>query len=524
MKLLSIVILLLLLLLGSVMNEGTVCREQVFAVTGEAMAQQIGDLWQKVNPELHHWAAGKGYISDGFNRSHPSELYDIQLHTANLLRYATQSNNISIFESLLKLYSDVFQTLKETDQYLFYYYPDSPRQSIHSLDKSYRMWLNVNNFEMILSSSQFLYVVSEVLVFISRLDPSSRSTLMTDFATQAVSILKDHYLRWCFAEAGPFQVRGWGCKVDGMYVSGGLNHLEFLAKKRHGDLGDQTSPSYCNAVTDTDLWIVTGVANLLASFRSDADLVRMTRDDYRSYHEYLVAGLELVKQRLTFTDLQDFSLNKVHGVVFDSGSWNDSKDYRYLSYSSYLFPADFIQDQLLPPIETSWDISHSRRYVDVFISLVRDAEIIGLSFPKEPLLECFANQFIYKVFNGDFRYPLFNNFWNGDNGWYRVGYSKRQGYGYAPNDLSVASLTGGYAWFAPYNKDVGTLYSKLYTMIACDLKQDNQWLIDHFSGNRYKEYNRFKLQLFTDQTSMSKNLLLIDFLPTLLDSKIVPTF
>jgi len=524
MKNIFIFTILILILFGSVTTMAVVCREQVLNTTDKEIAQRVGDFWQKAGPELYRWAEERGYTSDGSKRSHPYELYDIQLYTSNLLRYAIQSKNISIFESLLSLYRQVFQSLEETDQYLFYYYPGFPRQSVHTLNKPYKMWLNANGAEVILCSAQFLYVVSEAVVFIASLDPSSRSSLMTEFATQAVGILKDHYARWCFAAAGPFQVRGWGCTVGGKYVDGGLNHADFLLKKKYGALGDKRSRSYCNAVTDIDLWIVTGVANVLAAARLDSSLVEMGDEEQDLYSVYLDNGLELIRQRLTFTDLQDFSRNKVQGVIFDVGAWDDSRDYKYLQYMGYLYPAEFILDQITAPLKTSWDISHSRRYVDVFISLVRDAEIIGMNFPKESLLECFANQFIYKVFNGNFHYPLFSNFWNGDHGWYRVGYSKRQGYGYAPSDLSVASLTGGYAWLAPYNKDLETLYSRLYTMISCDSEPDKQWLTTFFSGGRYKNYRRFNPQVFTDPPTLENDLLMINFLPSLYSRKMSLTF
>ncbi len=524
MKNLLIIIFLTLILFGSAMDKATICQEQILDVTGRVTMQQVGELWQKVNPKLYQWSEGTGYISDGLKRSHPYELYDIQLHTSNLLRYSIRDKDLATFESLLRLYSDVFQTLKESNQYKFYYYPGFPRQSIQPLDKPYEMWLNADGAEIILCSSQFLYAVSEALVFICSLDPSTRSSLMTEFAVQSINILKSHYSRWCFAQAGPFQVRGWGCKFGGRYVEGGLNHADFLRKKRQGELGDETSPSYCNAVTDVDLWIVTGLANFLSAAHLDTSLVAMDDELRNLYNDYMVDGLELVRQRLTFTDLQDFSRNKVRGVIFDSGAWDDSRDYKYLQYSGYPYPAKFILDQISPPLETSWDISHSRRYVDVFISLVRNSEILGLSFPKESLLKYFANQFVYKVFNGNFRYPLFSNFWNGDNGWYRVGYSKRQGYGYAPNDLSVASLTGGYAWFSPYNKDLELLYSRLYTMILCGSKLEKEWLADHFSGNRYKNYRRFKPQDLMGQTAIIDDLLMVDFLPAVHGQKMSLTF
>lgn len=512
MKILLIFIFVFLALVGSETDTAVPCREQVVNMTDKVLAQQIEDIWLKLSPVLSQWADGRGYVSDGFKRAHPAELYDIQIQTTNLLRYSTLHNDTFVFESLLKLYNHVFQSLEETNQYTFFYYPGSPRQSVHTLNKPYKLWRNSQGIEIILNSSQFLYVVSEALVFIANTSPSLRSAAMIDFAASSVNILKNHYLRWCFSKVGPFQVRGWGCRVNGKYVSGGLNHRDFLTKKLHAELGDSSSQSYCNAVTDTDLWIITGLANLLSADYLDSNLVKLSGNERELYQGYLADGLKLVKQRLTFVTLRDFSKNKVEGVLFDSGAWNDSRDYRYSQYTGYLFPEEY---NMSSNTETSWDISHSRRYVDVFVSLVRNAKIMGLDFPTEHLLKSFSNQFVYKVFNANYHYPLFSNYWNGDNGWYRVGYAKRQGFGYAPNDLSISSLTGGYAWLAPYNKDLKILYARLYEMVKCPSYCENQWLLNYFSGNRYKKYQRFKLQVFEKRATTTDDFLMLDFLPTL---------
>lgn len=51
------------------------------------------------------------------------------------------------------------------------------------------------------------------------------------------------------------------------------------------------------------------------------------------------------------------------------------------------------------------------------------------------------------VWNGDTIQPLFTNYWNGANGWYRVAYSNGMNRcieGYPPSGLSDAFPTGGY--------------------------------------------------------------------------------
>ncbi len=492
-------------------NNFTICENNKYR-------ERVHAIWEDVAPTLFVWAKGRRYIFDGFGRSHPYELYDIQLLTSSLLRYASYCGDIQVFRSILKLYSRCFNTMESVDSYRFFYYPGGPRLSAHKLDKRYKMWLSEDRLENILVSSQFLFAVSETLVAITRLAPDVRSPLMIRYANTALGILRSHYIRWCFSAPGPFQVRGWGCKINGRYVESGLNHFEFLKKKLRGELGDKRSPSYCNAVTDTDMFIIGGVANMLAARSREPALVKMSGREYNCYLTYLKTGLDLLRSRLTFTELKDFSGRPVQGVVFDQGAWDTHPDYRYACYKGASYPLGEIFQHAPLPSETTWDISHARRYVDIFSSLVRDTTILSLSFFDASLLEALANQFVYKVFDGNFDRPLFSNFWGGVNGWYRVGYSGRKGYGYGPSDLSIAALTGGFAFLAQYNKDVGHLYRKLADMVLCGSDKDKRWLREHFSGNRYKNYKRFRLPFFSKRTggkSDSKEILLLTFVPSL---------
>jgi hypothetical protein len=77
-----------------------------------------------------------------------------------------------------------------------------------------------------------------------------------------------------------------------------------------------------------------------------------------------------------------------------------------------------------------WDISHATRYVEVFESLYRRRELLGTQFPDSNVMTSLANQLAYAIFNGDFEKPLFANFFDGTNGWFRINHSGREGFGY----------------------------------------------------------------------------------------------
>jgi hypothetical protein len=56
----------------------------------------------------------------------------------------------------------------------------------------------------------------------------------------------------------------------------------------------------------------------------------------------------------------------------------------------------------------------------------------GSDWPRYQDLELFANQYVYRVFNGDYSRPLFHNHLDGSDGWHRVGYHGGE-FGYPPS-------------------------------------------------------------------------------------------
>ena len=483
--------------------------------TDRAFVKTVHQLWLQVKPEYFNWAKGQGYTADGFPRYHPYELYDIQIKTNNLLKYSMYCHDTYILQELVCLYGKLFKSMEKTNEYVFYYYPGSPRESVHKLDQNYRMWRNTSKKESILCSSQFLYIVSEALIAIANLEPAARGPLMLDFASKAETILQDHYQRWIFVHPGPFQVRGWGCKTGGRYVESGLNHFQFLKRKLAMSLGDAGSRPCCNAVADTDMWIITGVSNLLTANKKDPGLVQLSAGEKKEYRDYLQTGLDLLQSRITFTELKNFSGKKVKGAVFDAGYWDDSPSYKYSTYTGTKYP-EKSSCKPQPPEDTAWDISHARRFVDVFGSLHRNRLFLQMNFPDQTVLNCLSNQFVYKIFNGDYERPLFSNFWNGINGWYRVSYNKRDGFGYGPWDLSIAALTGGYGFWARYNQDIGNLYCRLCMMITCPDDLDVKTFIQsHYSGNRWINFHPSRLTIFEEKITLEKLSFLLSFIPSL---------
>lgn len=139
-----------------------------------------------------------------------------------------------------------------------------------------------------------------------------------------------------------------------------------------------------------------------------------------------------------------------------------------------------------------WDISHAGRFVHVFNTLYKNREVTGTGFPDRKFMEELTNQFLYGVFNGDFKKPLFTNFMDGTNGWYRVGYNGRLGYGYSPWSMSFAALTGGYAFWMEYNNDIERLYYALLKMIISENPEIRRHVMEYYEKTHFYHYKKVR--------------------------------
>lgn len=466
-------------------------------------------LWEKRKPVYINW------VTESSNN--PYHLYNIQGETNNLLKYAALSKDNQIIEELVWLYSLSLKTLDETDRYAYYYLPGQSRRSIHKLNSKHKMWLDdtepVGN-ENILASSQFLYVLSEATAIVSKLPHDKQTQMMKNSTQQFVSVLLDHYERWIFGRPGHFQVRGWGCKKNNKYVSSAMNHFNFLEKKSKKALGDNSSPKYCNAVTDTDLWIIAGVANLLAANRYDKDLVKISPKKYSALLRYITLGVKLLNHRFVNTELENFDGKKVTGALFDPGVWDDYHSYTYSGYCNENFPLDTTLSKKMRGQGLGWDLSHARRYVHVFGALFQHRAALNLNFPSENIMKMLTNQFLYATFNRDFNRPLFANFMDGSNGWFRVRYASRPGFGYGPWDMSLSALEGGYCFWSLYNCDVKTVFQALFKMICSNDPVIKKHVNCHYEKNHWNKFTRPKNIDFNKMDNEGLQSVLIQFLPS----------
>src|SRR5262249_61751338 len=119
----------------------------------------------------------------------------------------------------------------------------------------------------------------------------------------------------------------------------------------------------------------------------------------------------------------------------------------------------------------SWDISHFSLIPMFLWSLFNNQQATGVSFPQQSDIDAIGNQYVFRVFEGDLKRPLFRNFFDGSDGWYRVNYSGRSSYGIAPSRFcsmldpshNCITIAGIYSWglFASANSDVARVQTFL---------------------------------------------------------------
>ncbi len=357
--------------------------------------------------------------------------------------------------------------------------------------------------ESVLNSAQFIYLLARVLSTISSLPPSQRSANMTAFLTCFTPIVSDHLYRWQYYQS----IKWW----SNSFISS-CSHYRRLNILYSGRYGSRSLSLKHKRVADYDLWIIASTAELLGSAFNDS-FVRQYLDKKApgvssSYlylmKRYLKLGIRLVKQR-TEVNIPGFRF------IFDRGTMRDHPDYLYARFfeeatravitpdGSVCFLPRLLSDSekdLYKDVNATFDIGHGMRLPFVYLSLYRFKGIVKENFPDYQVMKALGAQFYEKVYNRSSSKPLFKVYLNGVNGWYRVDYAGRVGYGIGPWKLSHVVFYGSYTQLIPFEPRLKKITRSLANM-AMDDKRKNFRLAyyDKVCDEEGKIYPRFYSQL-----------------------------
>ena len=428
------------------------------------------------------WSQSKIQLTDSLPtlKKSPIELYFIASNSYNILLYAFKKKNHQLTDELLKIYMRSTYALKKTDHYSIFHQNEKNEISNVKLKEPVYIWTNQENQEEVISSSQFLFVVSFAFYQISEISPNQQTETMKTFIQTFSPILSSHYRRWILGvqehnnashhkPLGSFDRRGWGCKDDKenyIYARTLHQEIEELMKKPY------RGASYCNVVADPILLIVSGLGYYMGAEMNQPKLY--TIKEKKRLRSSLQKGITLISQRFQVKKGKDFNKKPIKRLSFQEGEWYGHPDYDYSGYMQKKFPQ---KKDKYPLKEIGLDVAHGDRVLYFLEMLNATKQHFSFSFPTKKEMKMFSDGFLYNVFSGDDKHPIFKNYMDGSNGWFRVNYDSREGYGYAPFSIgSIGAVQGGYPRLAKYNKRISTIFIALYHALHSEKKEDRHFI------------------------------------------------
>ncbi len=213
-----------------------------------------------------------------------------------------------------------------------------------------------------------------------------------------------------------------------------------------------------------ELFAIATAAEVLGACAADPKLAAIEPSDAAALKELVQIGVERFQFSRTLTkDATGRTL-----ASYFNGDYDSHEDMEYAGYSGQAFPTPA---QKARPHGAGWDISHFSLVPMFLRSLIENQPAAGVALPTRSDVEYIANQFVLRVFAGDYKKPLFRNFFDGTDGWYRVNYSGRSRYGIAPSAFcemddpshGCTAIAGIYSWglLAALNPDINRIYGAL---------------------------------------------------------------
>lgn len=272
--------------------------------------------------------------------------------------------------------------------------------------------------ECALCQLQFLYPAARAVRLVSLLWPHADAPAVVDSFVEAYIplLVEEHVWRLGYVAPSGFPVREVGSHsrvVAWEYVASGR---PLSLRPWQVQFGDR------------DLWLVATAAELLGA--RDRAGRPLTLAGHRADLERLVqAGVARIRQELDqHPSTVDRAGRIVGSVGYGEGGWDGFEDFAFAGDTGASVPV-----VPLPPRRTGWDMSHLTRLPVALRALWDTRAAHGTGFPDPASLAALGRQYAYVAFTGELDRPRFRNFFDGGDGWYRVGYAGRTGSGMPPS-------------------------------------------------------------------------------------------
>jgi len=268
-----------------------------------------------------------------------------------------------------------------------------------------------------LYNSQWLHPAALLLRLISLLPNERRTPVMKSFAAQYTSfIVAEQLNRYLIQECLP--------------APGGGPCVARIERWKRVLRGLKGPLPWDTAMSDIDLWLIASAAEILGAHSNDPALAPLGPDQVAMLRSAVDTGIRFFQSKRTdYPETKDFEGRRVGSASYFNGDYTAHPDYEYSGVTSEQFP---VPSQKKVYAGASWDISHAYRLPVFLRALYENRKATGSAFPAYHDLEMVVNQYLYRVFNGDFNFPLFHNYFDGSDGWFRVGYNG-PGFGHPPS-------------------------------------------------------------------------------------------
>lgn len=459
---------------------------------GGEVETQVWELWDSSARSL----LVKAFVQDGLQAQGDSyALYDLQGSTHNLVAMAVRCGRTERLLDLASIVATTYDSLSEV-----------PRAGglgwVCRGGRVCKAGHSLHDTEVALTSSQFLGMAMRVASALTA--DANNSEPEREFVRHSASVAVAHLNRWARDE-----------KM--------LRIPERLAATPAQARDGQSKWFF----TDVDLWVLAIYAEL-AGIHEAVPSVRPEIDKALSpaARDSLQGLLQLLRARLTLTSIEASRLGggKVSVADLDRGFWRHYVDNRYAGYKGKEPPVSCskpesrvnVKPDAVPLVDSGgWDFSHARRLVHVIDALDRQRgamiRLYKLPADRIPsgLGDAFAAALVERVWNGDRARPLFSNYWDGTNGWYRASYgggSQPCYEGYAPSGLSDAFALGGFGSWARLRPEIGAIGRRLHALAASKDEADAAFIKTYYPG------------LGTAGSSSARTLARLQFWPSLVQA------
>jgi len=350
-----------------------------------------------------------------------ASLYNTELYLRPALNAARACNNLQTLDEVAQYYLVMLQQTETVGALLSR--PNvtaETKQRLASTDRSARTFAaafgdQVGEGE--LYNAQWLHPAAQLVRLISLLPEERRTPAMKTFALQYTPfIVSEHLERYFLHES--LSAPGGGRPV------GRIERWKLAMRGLKGDVPWDT------AMSDIDLWLLASAAEMLGANANDAALAPLDANQVAMLRSALRTGVGFFQSKRTdYPETKNFQGERTGSASYFNGDYTAHPDYLFSGVTGEKFPT--LLDKRVNAT-ASWDISHTYRLPIFLRALYENRKATGVDFPRYRDLQLVVNQYVYRVFNGDFSHPLFHNYFDGSDGWHRVGFNGF-GFGYPPS-------------------------------------------------------------------------------------------